>query len=780
MSNNSDWDNEQLRVDEVVSEINKREKGLEEKLGDIKIDVIDIRKKFWEDVTVNFDSAEEAAETYASIKQQAEFMSEKERSHRHDLKQLKNLHKLKYSPYFGRIDFLEQGEEESQSVYIGTSSFVDDSGIEFYVYDWRAPISSLYYDYGPGHAEYETPSGTISGEVELKKQFIIRNAQIKHMFNTGITIGDEMLQEVLGGQSDSQMKSIVATIQKEQNQIIRNERGHLLIVQGVAGSGKTSAALQRVAYLLYRHRDTLVADQIVLFSPNPLFNSYVSTVLPELGEDNMQQTTFQAYLEHRLGDDWKLEDPFMQMEYVLTADEGPNYNEQIESIKFKSSLEYIQLIDQYIDSLEKEGMIFTDIVFRGETLLTKEKISSYFYELPDTISIPNRFQKLVEKLLKEVRGFELNERKKEWVEQEIELLDNEVLLKVHNKIEKQKKNETDSFYEFEREEELLRLLVVKRRMKKIKNDIKEIRFLDVASIYVQLMESLLKAEHCLDSVQKIRQSIFSYEDATPYLYVKGKLEGFQVNTTVRHVFIDEAQDYSPFQFAFIKNMFPRAKLTVLGDANQSIYAHSNVSSFLAFESLFSSSKIEKYELTQSYRSTRQIINFAKGIIQAEIEPFNRDGERPTVVGSNSIDEMHALMIERVFELKQKHRTIAIICKTAKESKTLYDNLKKKVDVRLMEKDSTGYDSNVLIIPSYLAKGVEFDAVLVYNASVDAYFKQSERKLLYTICTRAMHSLNVFFVEEISPLLANVSNETFLNKGTTISSCLPETQQIGRE
>jgi DNA helicase-2/ATP-dependent DNA helicase PcrA len=382
MSNKSDWDKEQQRVDKVVKEINKREKALQEKLGTIKLDVIDIRKKFWEDVTVNFDNAEEAAETYASIKQQAELMSERERSHRHDLKQLKNLHTLKHAPYFGRIDFLEKGETETESVYIGTSSFVDDSGVEFYVYDWRAPISSLYYDFGPGQAQYETPSGTISGKIELKKQFIIRNGEIKHMFNTGITIGDEMLQEVLGGHSDSHMKSIVATIQKEQNQIIRNERGRLLIVQGVAGSGKTSAALQRVAYLLYRYRDTLSADQIVLFSPNPLFNSYVSTVLPELGEDNMQQTTFQAYLDHRLGDDWELEAPFSQMEYVLTADQDPTYSKKIESIKLKSSFDYIQLIDNYISSLQKEGMIFTDIVFRGEVLISKIRTFTIFLIQP--------------------------------------------------------------------------------------------------------------------------------------------------------------------------------------------------------------------------------------------------------------------------------------------------------------------------------------------------------------------------------------------------------------
>jgi DNA helicase-2/ATP-dependent DNA helicase PcrA len=377
---------------------------------------------------------------------------------------------------------------------------------------------------------------------------------------------------------------------------------------------------------------------------------------------------------------------------------------------------------------------------------------------------------LVERLLRRVREFEINERQKEWVDQEIELLDNEVLLKVHNKIEKEKKKDTDSFYEFDREQELLRALVMKRKMKKIKEDIKNIRFLDVASIYIHLMETTLQPEFYIESAKKIRQSTFTYEDVTPFLYVKGKLEGFQVNTTIRHVFIDEAQDYSPFQFAFIKNMFPRAKLTVLGDVNQSIYAHSTVSSFASLESLFSIDEIEKYELTQSYRSTKQIINFAKGIIQAEIDPFNRDGEKPSIVRSASLDEMHTHIIERLTELKQQYQTMAVICKTAKESKTLYNSIKKKIDVRLIEKDSTGYDSKVLIIPSYLAKGVEFDAVLVYNASFDSYFKQSERKLLYTICTRAMHFLDVYFVKEISPLLENISDETFVyhQKGSTVT------------
>ena len=316
---NLDWRTEQDRVDFVIKEIDKKTKKFKQGAGNVSSDVLELRKTFWEDVTVNMDEPDDVIETAASIKQQAELLSERERTHKQIDKQLNTLARLKYSPYFGRIDFWENGEKSADQVYLGIASLMDEQDENFLIYDWRAPISSLYYDYPPGPAEYETLEGTIKGEMKLKRQFIIRASEIKGMFDTGVTIGDEMLQEVLGNNASTQMKSIVATIQREQNQIIRDERSNLLIVQGVAGSGKTSAALQRVAYLLYRYRGTLKSENIMLFSPNPLFNSYVATVLPELGEENMQQVTFQEYLNHRLGKEFDVEDPFSQMEYLLNG-----------------------------------------------------------------------------------------------------------------------------------------------------------------------------------------------------------------------------------------------------------------------------------------------------------------------------------------------------------------------------------------------------------------------------------------------------------------------------
>ena len=269
---------------------------------------------------------------------------------------------MKDVPYFGRIDFIEEGVSTEEQIYIGISTLADDSGEDFLIYDWRAPISSVYYDYQPGDASYVTPGGVIKGRLEKKWQYLIRGGVLQSMFDTSLTIGDEILQEVLGKGTDKHMHSIVATIQQDQNRIIRHDHGKLLIVHGAAGSGKTSAALQRIAYLLYKYRESLNADQIILFSPNTLFNSYVSNVLPELGEENMQQVTFQEYLNHRLSKNFQVENPYDQLEFVLTADNTPSYQSRVEGIRFKASPLFFEAIETYRKSLEVSGMRFKDVV----------------------------------------------------------------------------------------------------------------------------------------------------------------------------------------------------------------------------------------------------------------------------------------------------------------------------------------------------------------------------------------------------------------------------------
>ena len=777
-----DWQNEQKRVDRVVKEIRTRIGTLEHRVGEVREEIVDIRKHFWDDVTVNFEDTAEAIETFASMRQQQHVLSERERSHDLAANQLKTLKRLHRSPYFGRIDFVENGDTVVEQIYLGIGTVLDENEEEFLIYDWRAPVSSLYYDYPPGPAEYETPSGTIHGSMELKRQFVIRDGQILSLFDTGVTIGDDLLQEVLGRHGDNQMKSIVATIQREQNQIIRNIQSRLLIVQGAAGSGKTSAALQRVAYLLYRFREVLSADQIVLFSPNPMFNSYVSTVLPELGEENMQQTTFIDYLEHRFGQTFQLENPFSQMEYALTAMNESGYEARMDSIRFKSAAEFMHVIDRYVAWLGEQGMIFKNVKFRGDVVIPAARIREQFYSIESTSKIPNRIKLLVDWMLDQLNEVAQEEMKKPWVEDEIETLEKEDYAKSFSKLRKEKRASRDAFDDFDRERELLAEFVVQRRFKTLRKGIRRLRFIDIPSLYRNLFadpQAVQRfapdvelpqrwAEICEQTLERLERGEMTYEDATPYVYFQDRIEGFQTNTTVRHVFIDEAQDYSPFQFAFLKRVFPRSKLTLLGDINQSIYAHATTrSNFASLAEEYDEEEIETIVLTRSYRSTRPIVEFTSGMIAGgeNIEPFNRDGKKPTVTRAADHADLTAQITRRIQELQRAgHQTIAVICKTAQESQQAYESLRTDLPLRLIGKESGAFQSGIVVIPAYLAKGVEFDAVIIYNASREEYGRESERKLFYTACTRAMHELHLYLLGEATPFLEGVSRETYETSG----------------
>ncbi|OPA79462.1 helicase [Paenibacillus selenitireducens] len=776
-----DWQEEQQRVDRVIAEIDHRLSNLQTQVLDTKEEIVDIRKNFWDDVTVNFEDAAESAESHASLKQQAEVLQERERTYRQAEKQLKTLTKLRQSPYFGRIDFTEKGDSSSEPIYLGIASLLHPNGEEYLVYDWRAPVSSLYYDYPPGPAHYETPMGTIQGTMDIKRQFIIRDGVIRSLFDTGVTIGDELLQEVLGKQADSQMKTIVATIQQEQNQIIRNERSRLLIVQGAAGSGKTSAALQRVAYLLYRYRGTLRSEQIILFSPNPMFNSYVSTVLPELGEDNMQQTTFQQYLESKLSRTFRVEDPFEQMEYTLNEEEDPSFDSRLAGIRYKTSVHYMQLIQHYADQLKQRGMKFKAIGFRGRELISAEAIAEQFYALDPSMSIPNRMKLVAEFLLRELTKLAKQEKKKRWVEEAIELLDKEDYIDVYHRLREKEQFTSNSFDDFDRERDLLATMVVQEKFKKLRRRVKLLRFIDVPAMYRQLFTdaewmdrldghtSLPHAEWeqiCAQTITAMDQEVLPYEDATPYLYLQELLEGFQVNTSIRHVFIDEAQDYSPFQFAFLKRLFPFAKITALGDLNQTIYAHAaDHSGFQPLIDLFEPEHTETIALKRSYRSTRPIVEFTQGMIAGgeQIEPFNRDGAKPTLSYAKSKTDLAEQITAQVTAWQAEGlQNIAIIGKTSAECHEAYETLLAAGDhsLRLINKGTASFEGGTVVIPSYLAKGMEFDAVILYNASANQYRHERERKLFYTACTRAMHKLHLYSLGEVSPFVAQVDTSTY--------------------
>lgn len=759
-----DWKEEQARVTEVTTKIGNKISQLEASVGDIREVVIDMRKDFWDEVTVNFSNPDDLGETSTNLRQQSQVLAEREHAHLQSSKQLKKYRKLVESPYFGRIDFQEDGTTETETIYLGTGSFLDEHMETFLVYDWRAPISSLYYDGAPGPAQYETPSGTVKGEMLLKRQFVIHDGEIKVLFDTGVTIGDELLQQVLSHSADDRMKSIVATIQKEQNAVIRNDKTRMLIVQGAAGSGKTSAALQRVAYLLYKYRETLRADQMILFSPNPLFNSYVSTVLPELGEDNMQQTTFQSYLEHRLGKEFELEDVFTQTETLLNADDSPRYRARLQSISYKSSSAYLDTIRRYKELLEQGGMLFKAVVFQGKVIVSSDEMSAQFYGYDAAVKLAGRIDLMKEWMLKRLSEFAQSEKDAPWVEEQIQLLDTEDYQRAFQTMRRKQNRKEETFDDFDKEKDILAKMVISTRLKPVRRWIKRFRYVDVKGMYRKLYtdESLFRRaagnlemlpdyweEICNLTVASLDNKSLLYEDATPFLYLKELLQGFRTNTSIRHVIVDEVQDYSGFQLEFLKRLFPRAKMTVLGDLNQAIYAHGEALGNLEnLVSLYGKEDTEVINLTQSYRSTYEIVDFTRQMIPGgeRIVPFNRSGEAPRVVAVNDEEHLHGAIVSDIRELhEQGFQYVAVICRTEEESRRVHEQLSADIPTRLIAKTTPAFEKGTLVVPAYLAKGVEFDAVIIYNGSEDVYHRENDRKLFYTACTRAMHKLHVYHI-----------------------------------
>ncbi|NUK29330.1 UvrD-helicase domain-containing protein [Parageobacillus sp. VR-IP] len=766
---------EQERLNSIMEIIAEQIRMLEDETLRRRKEVIDIRKHFWDDIKVNIDTFDDFLETIISLRQQAQLLSVSQSTHRHAFKRLSTLRRMREVPYFGRIDFTEEGTSTAERIYIGISTLTDTSGENILIYDWRASISSIYYDYSPGPAEYVTPEGVIRGMLEKKWQYIIRDGVIKSMFDTSLTIGDEILKQVLGKVSDKHMHNIVATIQREQNRIIRHDRGRLLIVQGPAGSGKTSAALQRIAYLLYKYRDRLTADQIILFSPNSMFNSYVSNVLPELGEENMLQVTFQEYLDHRLGNEFQVESPYEQLEYVLTASDDPSYRTRTASIRFKASTRFFEAIKKYSQSLELSGMLFKDIIFRGKPIITAKQIEERFYSSDTSLRFHNRLKKLRDWLNRQLDEAEKLERTKPWVQEEIELLSNEDYQKVYTHLRKKRGFKGESFGDYEK---ALVRLIVRQKMKPLRKQIRALRFIDMKGIYKQLFADPTRIKQwmevetpeewediCRLTVKMLDEGKLFYEDATPFLFLKELIQGFQTNSSIKHVLVDEAQDYSPFQFEFLKRLFPSARMTVLGDFNQAIFTHaSETVDFHTLTSLYGPDETDVITLTRSYRSTRQIVEFTRRLVPGgeRITAFERDGDRPVLTRVSNQAELHRCIASKVADLRNRgYNTIAIICKSAAESTAAYEALSNVEEIKLVKSGSTEYEQGVVVIPAYLAKGIEFDAVIIYNASAQVYGDESLRRLFYTACTRAMHYLQLYSVGEPSPFLRSVEPGSLL-------------------
>lgn len=781
-SGNSAREEEEKRLTDVLKQVELRLDKELSVLGERRGDVVGIRQEFWDDVRMNFSDATELGETWTSIMQQKEILVERERSHRVAFEAVERLARMHDNPYFARIDFAE-ADSAAEKIYIGRTSLVGTDGETFWVYDWRAPIASLFYDHEPGPARYDTPEGEIDGELRLKRQFVIRAGKLKHMFDTDETVGDDILQAVLSEKSDTSMKSIVATIQKEQNRIIRDEKSRLLVVQGAAGSGKTSAALQRIAYLLYRFRGSLTPEQIVLFSPNPVFKGYVSRVLPDLGEANMRQMTFRELIEARLGRRFQVEDLFSQTEALSAAEHTAEGEARENAVQYKGSEHFFLTVERYFERLSREGIRFRPLRFRGDVIASSDEMAARFYAVNASEGFGYRSSSLRKWLLGKLDKWADEQMNEPWAAEAAELADDEEIQRAYVSIRRSGGFKEDAFDDEDRMSETLMKRAIASAVEPLRKTVQSFRFIDAVATYRALFLSRSLFAACspdgklpsgwdwmaMRIEETFARKAVDHEDATPLLYIMEGLEGFRkVEGGIRHLFVDEAQDYSPFQAAYLRRRFPQARMTVLGDFNQAIYAQSQRSGgFDGWTRLTAKEDTTVWRLTTSYRSTRQIVEFSKKILHPEqaenIRPFQRDGEQPRLVRCRDGARLADAVAEDIRELlTQGHGTIGVIAKSAKEcgnaAAMLKERLTDEVPLTYLSGGSAELPRGVSVLASYLAKGIEFDAVVVWDASNDRYGLERDRKLLYTVCTRALHVLHVYYKGDPSAWLPGERDE----------------------
>lgn len=752
---------EQSHLTDVLEKIKIAQVKTQKELDRTEKDRSDIEAG-WGDVRIKTSTYENMLDTALSVRQQQQLIAERQNSFQHATTRLDTLKKLEVNPYFARIDFQETGEQKAETIYIGLGSF-SDTPDHFLIYDWRAPISSIYYDGGLGEVNYLTPDGSQTVNVDLKRQFQIAEGVVVTIFDTDEAVGDQMLLEALSGDSDTKMKSIVTTIQKEQNKIIRNTAADLLFVQGAAGSGKTAAVLQRVAYLLYRYRGNLDSGQVVLFSPNQLFNDYIDQVLPELGEQNMVQMTYFQYSNRRL--------PNMRVETLQERFEEDNDLAAQRITNFKGSLAFFKVVEQYAETLNRTNVRFRDIKFQDEAFFDKDKIAKIFYGYNANYKLGQRLSATKDSLTNSLTGKVGSELKQKWVEEAIQNL-------TKTEIDSLFGDEPREFASEEKEYNFLARKMVTEAFKPIAHAIHRNRFINVNAQFAHFLRSVPKlvdlsqwgitgddwAKSVAKTVADFKDKRLSLADVSAYLYLYDLLTGKHGERDIRFVFIDEIQDYSAFQLAFLKFSFPKAKFTMLGDLNQAIFTKENSQTLLQeLGTLFDSDKIELVQLTQTYRSTQQITDFSKEILVngETITAFNRSGDLPTITVKNNATELYAKLVAQLEANNAVNETTAIITKSLAEGEAVYAELKRQeVAVTLIRSENQRLAHGVIIVPSYLAKGLEFDAVVIWDASKKMYPNEDERQLLYTIASRAMHQLTVLALDEVTPLLDRVSPDLY--------------------
>ncbi len=655
------------KIEEKIATTEQTNKRLLESLKD--------NMKYMWDSIYEMDSQEKAF-----VKNQMAMLDETQQE---NIKELMSYKASLKSPYFGAIDF-DSNEEGFLSYKIGLKGIKDGSTI--YVVDWRAPFSELYYNYDVGYGEYFTGLNKVTGNIKSKKQYKIENGKIIFCIESDIKIDDQILQEVLAKTASEKMKNIVSTIQKEQNAIIRKETSNNLIVQGVAGSGKTSIALHRIAYLLYKHRKTLSSSSVLIISPNKFFSDYISNVLPELGEQNIAETVMDQILKEELNIKYKIETKSEQVERLL----GDQF--AIKICEIKNSMQFCEDIEKFCNEYFDEIFNPTDIVYENFLICNKETLKEMFL---------NKYKNRPVYL------------KLNWIKDYVSYKAQEFELKLN-------KSTLEKFF--------------KPMFGK----------LDIYEVY----NEFLKRYYNLNFIKSAK---IKFEDAIALLYIKQYIYGYTTFNNIKHLLIDEFQDYSPLNYKIINNMFPCVK-TILGDMSQDV-SGSQTKILENFNKL-DSRESELITLNKSYRSSYEITTFANKIInRTNVDIVQRHGKNIQIVKYNNIQQKINYIKRSIEEFKAENfKTIGILTKSIKLAQELNELLKDKLEYNYLTIDTTQFEDGVMLAPTFLVKGLEFDAVIVVDTNDENFNTEIDKQALYVACTRAMHELRLMYSNNLTKFI----------------------------
>ena len=710
---------EEKRLAQTISLAEEQLKQAKEAADKKKSEIIEAKKDVRENTEHGITSlyTSDGFEALVELSQYINPVTDKIIDYEEEEHKILLLEKMIKSPYFARIDFKFDDEDEFEKIYIGRSSLRKNSYQEMYVYDWRSPIASVFYRFMTGEAFYDAPCGRVTGELNLKRQYEIKNGKLEYFFDSDVQIVDEFLRQLLSQNTTAKMKAIVETIQHEQDVVIRDMENDLLMVQGVAGSGKTSIALHRAAYLMYQGLQTkLSANNIMIISPNSIFEQYISNVLPELGEDNVISSVFEDILSELLnGRKIQSRNDFLENLIVNSKYKEISRN----SIEFKTSSFFREILDQFLIDIPRQWIEFEDVYYEGKCVVSGQILKDKILGRPET-PLGIKLEQLEDYILEQIFGTGKGRGHKE------------------------EKN-----------------LIKQEIQKFIKIDIVElykILFSNEAYFYSLLQNSNLSQgiksiwEYTRENLEADR---LYYDDAIAIAYLYLKIYGTNKYKNIKQVVIDEAQDYYPLQYEIFNFLFSNAKFTILGDMKQTLAKKEDISFYEQIQKILNKKKSSLIMLDKSFRCTNEILNFSLKFIEksSQIKSFNRNGDSPKVyIADNSEIFIDEIVKEIKLCQEKGFQSICLICKTEKNSTYLFNKIKHKLDIQLIKNGSVSDLQGVFILPVYMSKGLEFDTVLICDADSQNYHDEDDKNLLYVACTRALHKLSLFCENEVSPLI----------------------------